>query len=305
MAVYVPMPSGGTAGQRGYFHDNFRMELIGANYPSVETAEESVFTLAMEIVDNPDFDATIQAGDENKRYMLNIQLQWSSDNSEIVRYSFYFNDTESMADWNLYLLYQAMANAPMPEDEAPETVVVTAPLDDRWRNQTLYLNLNAGLGMSFFIRPGDSKVETGSLMPFVMAGLEWHLLDFLSLELDPVKPRLMKNDDNYLITLSGSLAVKGVLKLGATMLEPYAGMEGTMSLNNSPVPLLSALGGIQLGVRGAPQSAWVIDIGATKNVLGTFQGTNGDNYNMLTVHLLAGFKFGFIDRKPKSDSSEQ
>jgi hypothetical protein len=36
MSVYVPMPTGGTQRQRAYFQENFKMELIGANYPSVE-----------------------------------------------------------------------------------------------------------------------------------------------------------------------------------------------------------------------------------------------------------------------------
>jgi hypothetical protein len=286
------MPSGGTAGQRGYFHDNFQMELIGANYPSAETQAESLFTLALEIVDNPDFDPTLQAGDENKRYMLNLQLQWSRDNSEIVRYSFYFNDTESMADWNLYLLYQAMANAPMPEEEEPEPVVITAPVDDRWRNQTLYVNVGAGLDLGFFIYPASGDVETGIIMPTLIAGAEYHFLDYLSAELD-LKPRFMKDLG---LTAAAALTAKGVFKFASVMLEPYLGLEYALDIT-AKVPPLSILGGLQVGIRGAPQSAWVLDVGVTQSILGTFHAENTLDYSLMRFHVLAGFKFGFFDRK--------
>jgi hypothetical protein len=83
-------------------------------------------------------------------------------------------------------------------------------------------------------------------------------------------------------------------------------MEGAFSLD-TPVPPLSVLGGVQLGFRGAPRSAWTLDAGITRNVMGKFRAQDEQDYDVLRVHLMAGFKFGFIDRKSNisAKSNEQ
>jgi hypothetical protein len=303
LSVYVPLPEGGTAQQKEYFQTNFKMELVGANYPSVETRAESAYTLFLSIQDNPDFVPTaavdgVTSWDDNhlKPFELFIRLVHSDNDEEVVSFSFLFDQIESMNEWNLYLLYQALANAYVGDDTPPPPPPVPQT-DERWRNQTFYLNVNAGVDLGFYMRRSDDKrIQTGSFMPALLAGLEWHALDFLSAEAD-FKPRFMENGENYIITLAAALTAKWVLKFGVVMLEPYAGLEGALSLDE-PVPLLSVIGGIQLGLRGAPQSAWVLDTGITRNLIGTFRAYNGADHDVIRIHLMFGFKFGFKDRKP-------
>jgi hypothetical protein len=307
LSVYVPLPEGGTAQQKEYFQTNFKMELIGANYPSVETKAESAYTLFLTIADNPDFVPTaatdgVTSWDDNqlKPFELIIRLVRTESDEEIVSFSFLFDKIESMNEWNLYLLYQALANAYVGDDTpAPLLPVIE---DERWRNQLFYLNLGAGADLGFFVRRDDQRIQTSMIVPLALAGMEWHFHDFLSTELD-FKLRLMEDGENTAITLTGALTFKLVFKFGAVMLEPYAGVEGAYSLG-PPVPLLSGIAGIQLGLRAAPQSAWVVDAGFTRNFMGEFRARNNSLNDVIRMHLMFGFKFGFRDRKPAGAEEE-
>jgi hypothetical protein len=298
MTVYVPMPTGGTQSQRSYFQENFKMELIGANYPSVENKAVSVYTLLLDIQDNPDFDRRLTVDDTNARYLLYVKLERSDDNSEVVNFSFPFSDIEAMADWNLYLLYQAMANAYMPPEPGSEPLADDAPLRkweiERWRNQWLYLSLAAGTDLGFYLRLEDDRIQTGSFMPAMLAGLEFHFLDFLSLELDPVKLHFI---EKKAISIAGAATVKIVLNFSTVMLEPYGGVEYALSVSEVAVPPLWVMGGFQVGVQGATRSAWTMDFGVSRNLNSMFSAENGMQYDLMRFHLLGGFKFGFIDRK--------
>jgi hypothetical protein len=133
-------------------------------------------------------------------------------------------------------------------------------------------------------------------MPIVYAGLEWHCMDFFSAEVD-VKPRFMKNLG---LTLTAALTARVVFKFSSIMMELYAGPEFTQGVT-ATVPPLWLIAGMQMGFRGAEKGAWVLDVGVTQNILGLFRAENTQDYNLLRFHLLAGFKFGFIDRKTKSN----
>jgi hypothetical protein len=309
MAVYVPLPAGGTAEQQAYFLENFKMELIGANYPSVETREESMYTLLLSVSDNQDFDTSLPVSDDNNRFYLGLKLERSADNNEIVAFEFPFNTTESMANWNLFLLYQALANAYVPADPAPpadeNTRIIyvntaggeTIPLpDDRWRNQTLYLNLALGLYSGHFVYADNGRIDWGIFMPAAVVGVEWHLLSHLSLELDPIKPHLLYDGNNFIVGAAGALLVKGVFKPPGVMLEPYGGAEYSLGIIGGDMPPLSALAGIQIGFRAGERSAWNVDVGADISVLGVFKPITGDSYNVLRVHITGGWKAGFKDR---------
>jgi hypothetical protein len=306
MTVFVPMPTGGTQSQRSYFQENFKMELIGANYPAVETRAESTYTLILNIQENPDFDRRLPVDDsENTRYLLFIKLERSTDNAEIVNFSFPFSDIEAMSDWNLFLLYQAMANAYMPDEEGEEPLPDNTPLRNwdmnRWRNQWVYLNMASGMDLGLYLRTEDDRIQTGSFLPALFVGVEWHCLDFFSLELDPIKARAMDSGNNYVITLAAAAMVKMVIKYSTVMLEAYSGVEYALSLGDVAAPPLSMISGVQLGFRGDTKMAWVVDLGVTRNLLGVFEAGNGASYNPLRIHLMGGIKLGFRDRKKPED----
>jgi hypothetical protein len=297
MSVYIPMPSGGTAAQRAYFQEAFKTELIGANYPSAETKEASAFSLQLDIQDSPYFDPSLQVDDDNPRYMLGITLERSNDSVELVSFSFPFNDTESMTNWNLFLLYQAMANASMPEDEAEAAapVIILPPADD-WRNKLLYISAGLGLDMGYYLRPGTYITDLGYTLPLAAVGLEWHFHNYLSLEA-VLNARFVHNREDYLFTPGAAALLKGVLKPGAVMLEPYGGAEYNLAVPlSTPIPWLSVVGGLQAGVRGGARTAFTLDFRVSNSLLGSMTLPPDDEpYSTLKFSILAGFKIGFRD----------
>jgi hypothetical protein len=299
MSVYIPMPTGGTSAQNSYFLDNFRLELVGANYPYSETQEGSMYTLLLDISDNPDFDSTYSTDNDNPRYYLGIKLQRTSDDYEIVSFSFPFSDTEAMASWNLFLLYQALANAYVPEEDPPP------PIDNSWRNKWLYLSIGAGVDSTHFSEDGTNRLFWGLVMPVAMMGLEFQFVNILSLQLGLGRLRMLNNGEAWIFSLSAPALLKWVIKPDYTrfsnvMLEVYAGAEYIWNFGGE-APYLAALGGIELGIKGGRRSAWTLVAEAEYSLLGKASMSDGSSYSLLRFTLALGWKAGFIDRWNKAD----
>jgi hypothetical protein len=310
MSVYVPTPTGGTADQRAYFQEAFKTELIGANYPSVETRQESAFTLVLIIQDDPYFDPRYVMDVDNQPYILGIKLERSGDNAELVSFEFSFSDTESMANWNLFLLYQAMANASvddLPEEEndgesqqvvsvvqqPPETIYLSE--DDRWWRKGLYIIGGLGMDMGYFLLPGTFVTDLGYALPMAQVGLEWHFLPFLSLEAAG-KARFMHNKQDYFFAPGAAAVFKGVLTPGSIMLELYGGAEYNLALPPVTIPWLSAVAGLQVATRGGERLGFTLDFNVSYSLLGTMSLQDDDiSYNTIKFSILGGFKIGFGD----------
>jgi hypothetical protein len=303
MAVYVPLPTGGTAEQRAYFQENFKMELIGANYPAAETPEGSAYTLLLTIIDNPDFDSSQPADDYNPLYYLDIKLQRTEDNYEVVNFSFPFSDINAMSEWNLYLLYQALSNAYVPPFDSKDGPAAPAepPPPEYWRNKWVYLNLGLGMDLGYFLRSGTMLTDQGFVMPTALVGLEFHFLDFLSLELDLIRVHMLNDGTDYVFAPGAAAELKLVLKPGyQLMVEPYAGAEYTASVLDFslPLPWLWMQGGMQIGFRaGAGQrGAVTLDINAAFSLLGEIELPNAKSYSSLRFSIMVGCKVGFGNR---------
>jgi hypothetical protein len=297
MTVYVPALASGTMTQRAYFQEAFKTELIGANYPVVETKEESMFTMILEIEDNPYFDPSQWLDENNQPFMLYIRLERNADDTELVSFGFPFTDTESMSNWSLFLLYQAMANAaPLEENntEGPNPAAALPPPEEWWRSKRLYISGSLGLDMGYFVQPGTLIADMGFVMPSAALGLEWHFWNHLSLEVDLIKARFIHDQQHFLFTPGLAALFKLVVTPGAFMLEPYGGVEYSLVVPSLPVPWLSILGGIQAGVRGGERTAITADFGISYSLLGDMSLYNGENpYSALKFTLLAGVKVGF------------
>jgi hypothetical protein len=100
--VYVAPPENGTEKEVTYFLDNFKMELVGAAYAVVETKEESDFYMALSI--------NHYEGEDNE---LTVTLFDTETNHQIVSLSYGYAALSDMNIWNLYIIFQAMANAPI------------------------------------------------------------------------------------------------------------------------------------------------------------------------------------------------
>jgi hypothetical protein len=301
MTVYVPLPTGGVTAQQVYFQESFKTELIGANYPVVESREVSVFTLFLEIEDNPYFDQSQQVDGNNQRYMVNIRLERSVDNVELVSFGFPFNDTESLSDWSLFLLYQAMANAVLPEEnntKKPKPAAAPLPPEEQWRGKQLYISGGLGLDMGYFVRPGTLVADMGFVMPSAALSLEWHFWSYLSLEAVLLKARFMHDQQRFLFTPGFAALFKAVVTPGAFMLEPYGGAEYSLAVPSAPIPRLSVLAGVQAGVRGGRKTAITADFGISYSLMGGMSLFGGENpYSALRFTLLTGVKTGFGDLK--------
>jgi hypothetical protein len=298
MPVYVPAPEGGSQSQRSYFQENFKMELIGANYVVVETRANSVYTLLLGISDNPYFNNRRPMDDDNNRYILSINLERSTDNAEIVSFTFPFTDIESMSEWNLFLLYQAMANAYIPDfsDDAAGFGPSVRLGDDRWRNQLLYIGIGLGLNMGYFIEPGTIMTRQGITIPCLRVGVEYHFLNFLSIEAD-IPAALLYDGNSWIFEPGLGAVLKGVLKPGNyMMLEPYAGVEFSLPLSERQDPRLAAMAGAQLGMPGGRRGAITVDFSAIYNLMGKMYMSNGEGRDILKFVLLAGYKFGILER---------
>jgi hypothetical protein len=323
MPVYIPAPSVGTSDQRDYFLTNFKMELIGANYPSVDTKEESAFTLQLDISGNPAFNGELPPDDtSNPRYSLGLHLIRSADDTELVSFSFPFDSTGIMANWNLYLLYNAMANASLlPEegsassdaaasgDAAGDDAVNNADKTDAagggdtwdglWRDKRFYLSLGAGFDLGYFLRPETMFTDQGIIAPMAVAGLEWRVFSFFSIQVD-IRSHILNDSVRYIYAPGAALTLRGVIKPDHLMLEPYAGAEFTMAVLpefNMPAPWLWALGGVQFGFKGGRRWAVSLDLAASFSALGALDLPNNHAYNMMRVSIIVGCKIGFVDRK--------
>jgi hypothetical protein len=305
MKIYIPLPTGGTGEQRAYFQDNFKMELIGANYPVAETQDASLYSIKLDIRENPDFDTLTPASDENRAFLLGITLERSADNAEIVSFAFPFNDLESMADWNLFLLYQALANAYIPEEETPPPPPPTLTIDDRWRNKWLYLGLGAGVDSTHFVEDSTKRLFWGVVMPAASVGMDIQFSNLLSLSLGLARLRELYTGEKWVFSASVPAALKLMIKPDYTrfsnvMLGIYGGAEYSLNFGGE-APWLSAMGGVELGIKGGSRSAWTLNAEAGYSLLGKAPLADGESYSLLRFSLTAGWKLGFLDRRSKAD----
>ncbi|MDR0399435.1 MAG: PorT family protein [Treponema sp.] len=103
--VHVAPVDGGTPEERAYFKEQFEMEIMGASFQVVDRRTDSHYWMSLDIT---------QLGDgEYPPNILSLALYNTDTGREVVSLSWGYETLDEMADWNLYLIYQAMANAPM------------------------------------------------------------------------------------------------------------------------------------------------------------------------------------------------
>lgn len=146
-AIYIPPTVGGTAEERAFFDENMAAEVAGANYGVAATGEGADYTLYLTV--DPAVDSSSGGS------LLTMILVRNSDSEEIVRFSWEYREVEEMWNWNLYLIYNAMANVTLTKPEAEgSTVEVQAPsaevsspiLSTGWE-RGLYLGLRGGVAL--------------------------------------------------------------------------------------------------------------------------------------------------------------
>jgi hypothetical protein len=303
-----PVSSPGITEQEDFFAEQFKMEIGAANYTVTDNRDEADYLILL-TVDNNDY----WGQPDEKRYILALALVRTADNKEIVQFAWPFTEMSEMYQWNLYLVYQALANVPMTREtnDHAQTVVereqvfvggdgvVVAGRDEHWRNKWLYLNFCVGADMAYLVREGSVLTDQGMIVPVGFLGAEIQFLDTLSVELDAVKVRLLHDTEKYIVTLCPAAVLKWVFKPDDyAMIEPYAGAEYAIALSGENVPQLSVLGGAQFGFRGGSRGAFVIDLGICYSLKGTMRLPEGTReHGLMRVTFSIGYKLGFWDRK--------
>ncbi|MDR0599042.1 MAG: hypothetical protein LBG84_03035 [Treponema sp.] len=303
--IYILHPESkpGITEQEDFFAEQFKSEITAAKYTVTDNRDEADYLIQLIIEENEYW-----GEEDEKRYLLTPILIRAEEGTEVVRFSWPFTDMTEMYQWNLFLVYEAMANVPMTKELGGSSSVIVekqvAPgMDDRWRNKWLYLNIGAGADMTYLVGSGSLRMAQGMVGPSVFAGAEFHFGDTLSLELDPVRARALNDEKRYFVIWSPSAALKWVFKPEEfLMIEPYAGAEYERIVGGEPgrdrAPWLSALAGVQLGLRAGRRGAFVFDFGVTYSLLGTWRldGEEKD-YGTIRFTFAVGYKVGFLDRK--------
>jgi hypothetical protein len=328
VTVYIPPVTGGLQEQRTFFAENFKMELFGANYTVVDKRLDADYILALTItqeVETYEAEGGDIAGEEIEEIVnvLTVSLQSNEDGREILRFSWAFDTLEEMYEWNLHLIYQAMANVPF-------TKLAFVPDNDHWRNKWLYLRASFDYPITFYAYPDPTAITsdpptTGGqpdytvldhkVLPFpgITVGVEFQFLNWLSAEGDfkinfgdPLSTTLIPSIDFQL---------KFPLKPSKHfMIEPYgiASFPTTTATNTREFPRLGLGGGVQFGVKGGSTGAFFVDANyvhyLSRVVTNNPDPVNKPNpktisWSRFSIGLAIGYKIGFFNRN-KDDVPE-
>ena len=189
--------------KREFFDKNIHEEIKGANYGVVYTPEESNYNVNMDISEYEDEETPGVVTN-----CLTLIVTRTADNFRVIEFSWDYHDLEEMYQWNLYIIYNALANItlrvkPGEPEPAPE-----APKRQDFR---LYLGLWAGAsipGYSFQATPG---YEAGSGGGFGGEGglvAELRLFPFFGIQLEALFAydtfnaiKTIPRDDNWVAVM--------------------------------------------------------------------------------------------------------
>jgi len=310
--IHVPNVISARMDQAIYFKENFEMEIAGAGYTITDSAQEADYLLQLEVLPHiivyDDGSSGLAPPDEDQ-YLLNINLLRAEDSSEIVAFTFPFTELEEMYHFNLYLVYEAMANVPI-------TRLAEANAEDNsWRNKWLYIRASFDYPViSAYVLKGENKSEKAgydaryfdnSISVFVgaTAGLEVQFLNWMSAEVF-FNIRFGDPTDQYAFIPGIGLQLKFPLKpANYLMLSPYimGGTQAPTAGNYHDFPRLAVGGGFQFGVKAGKMGAAFIDASYLffiGDVVMKNTGWTPDRirYTRNVISIGLGYKIGFIDR---------
>jgi hypothetical protein len=287
-----------------------------------EDSRQADYTLNLEVKPHMimyDDGSQERATEEDLLYILEVSLLNNKDRKEIVSFDYAFNSTDEMYEYNLYLLYQTMANVPLTKLSGKEE------LPEYWRNKWIYLRASFDYPITFYQlmnpyeiwgpRPNSSNpdevVRQGlnhEISPFPAAtfGFEFQYLNWMSTEFsfnlsfsDPMSNSLIPA-----IQIEQKFPIKPSKNF---MIEPYAVVSFPMNTSSKSVqfPKMGVGGGCQLGVRGGDMGAFFVDINyihflgdvVMRNENQVYKNPKSITYNRFAVGLGIGYKVGFYNRK--------
>jgi len=308
------------AAHRTFFMNNFRMEAAALGYTVTENRNQAGFTFKFEVHNHSDED------DPSIKFIVLITLTYNETNMEMVSFGWPFADIEDMYEYNQFVFYKAAVLIPGVSDDDIAALAQSAgsAVDNSWQNQLIYFRISVNYPISCYQLqpdglfggnavwaapwpPTDYQNIENQIMPQpgVTVGLEFQLLNFLSLEFN-FQAVLGDMKDNTFINMAVGAELKFPIKLSSIVFQPYGAF--LYPLNVSPVfaeyPDFFFGGGLQIGVRGGKSGSFFIDVNYMtsltdvyrRNPYEHYQEPEVIRYNRFVVGLGIGYKFGFFDR---------
>ncbi|MCL2184548.1 MAG: hypothetical protein FWB86_01665 [Treponema sp.] len=319
--------------QQEYFYINFRKEAASTGYPVVNNKNEAAYVFRFNITNNPNRDI------DPNLYVMKISLLNNISNIEIISFDFFFSTLEEMDQHNRFIFFNAVSGVIPPLAEKDLVVVqeiieevIIQEIDTSWRDKWIYLRTGFDYPITFYallptgltaeagvyigpsaIEPEDFQILDHKIlaMPGISIGVEAQLLNFLSLGVN-LQLSLGDTRDNYFVNVALGAELKFPLKFFKNfMIEPYGSfvLPITVSEIFSKFPKFALGGGVQISTRGGSLGAFFLDVKYLHSIGETaMYNPFGDvfpeppeiHYNRFALIFSIGYKFGFLDKKPKA-----
>jgi hypothetical protein len=310
-SLYLFPAAGGTQTEREFFDKNIHDEIQGANYKIVYTPEEADYTVTLKISEYEDPETPGVAANQ-----LTLFVARTSDDSPVVEFSWSYRELEEMYQWNLYIVYNALANVSLKKPEEPEA---------RRRDSWLYLGLRAGASIPGYSFQEAVGYEAGSGGGFGGEGglvAELRLFRFFGLQLEALftygafnAVKITSGEDSRKVSAdvftSMSFMFPFLLKVPLGFerfaLSFYAGAYYLLALGKegefgdwgetdsfSVSPPLGFIIGADLGIPLGPGELFV-DLRYGRD-LGVTVIQNGPRYGRERINVGLGYKFGFFKK---------
>jgi hypothetical protein len=316
VTVYLAPVTGGTEEQQAFFNENFKLELIGANYAVVEDRKSADYSMNLSITQEVE-DGEDDVAEEIIN-ILGISLIDNRDGHEVLQFSWAFEKLEDMYEWNLHLIYQAMANVPL-------TKLNSVPDTNHWRNKWIYAVVYGGLDLNFGFYDSGNEISfqnreyTFYPGPLFGLGIEFQFLNFMSVEFDINGSPYDIDPEHSALMFGMPLFLKFPLKPSRHfMLEPYGGIQFNTGSQKSIIPpLVSWVGGFQYGIKAGERGAIVLDVRVVGDIGTTklFPPAQAPHYSSnpnpktyggidrLQLQILVGYKVGFYNRNKDDEGA--
>jgi hypothetical protein len=296
--IFLERTSGGTSAENQFFDENLSVELAAANYSVTTIRTQADFILIPTVVVEADAPA------ETPHSIVLRLVQNNPEQTEIIQAGIAYDEVTEMYQWNLYLIYQVMANVPMSKAETAAAEVEPSPIEHYWRDKWIYLSVAGIYNPQYIIDniigewwPTSPTSFTGSV------GIEVQFLNFLSMELR-IRPDILyyepaKEGGGPLFNLALPLSIRFIAKPGDIwMLEPYLGAAINIPLSEQlKLPPVTILAGIQAGVKLGSAAAVFFGLEFDYDYEMTYHFGNRFHAGKRVQMLFSiGVKFGFNNR---------
>jgi hypothetical protein len=320
--VWVAPVKGGTEEARAYFDFNMPEEVKGSGYLLAESREDSDFYILFTLDHDEEY------GDE----VVIAELYTTATNALIITNSMGYTAVEDMNDWNLTVIYQLMANAPLNKYIAgewtgpgPGSPVVQADYPLYWLN----LGLRAGYSMRSYTIPKTGYLERDNNQGHSFEAafqVSSQVLRFLAVQVEMAftgdtvpftgynynedgKTTTQYRDEFISYSMMIPLMVKGTFQIDQLMLNPFGGIYLTAPLGDmdeagkksgySYDPPLGWTAGVelgwQLGQKGTLGTVFM-DIRYAGDFGDAVRSSRGSIYQRGMVTFSAGYRYGFFKK---------